>query len=57
MLGETGLVKDALNPKGFVQVHGELWEAEAEGPVSEGETVRGDSVEGLKIKVTKIENH
>ena len=57
MLGETGLVKDALNPKGFVQVHGELWEAEAEGPVSEGETVRVDSVEGLKIKVTKIENH
>ena len=57
MLGETGRVKDALNPKGFVQVHGELWEAEAEGPVSEGETVRVDSVEGLKIKVTKIENH
>ena len=57
MLGETGLVKDALNPKGFVQVHGEWWEAEAEGPVSEGETVRVDSVEGLKIKVTKIENH
>ena len=57
MLGETGRVKDALNPKGFVQVHGELWEAEAEGPVSEGETVRVDSVEGLKIKVTKIKNH
>ena len=57
MIGETGLVKDALNPVGRVQVHGELWEAEAEGPVAEGETVRVDSVAGLKIKVSPVENH
>jgi len=57
MIGETGLVKDALNPVGRVQVHGELWEAEAEGPVAEGKTVRVDSVAGLKIKVSPVENH
>ena len=57
MIGETGLVKDALNPVGRVQVHGELWEAEAEGLVAEGETVRVDSVAGLKIKVSPVENH
>jgi membrane-bound serine protease (ClpP class) len=57
MIGETGLVKDALNPVGRVQVHGELWEAEAEGPVAEGEMVRVDSVAGLKIKVSPVENH
>jgi len=57
MIGETGLVKDALNPVGRVHVHGELWEAEAEGPVAEGETVRVDSVAGLKIKVSPVENH
>ena len=57
MIGETGLVKDALNPVGRVQVHGELWEAEAERPVAEGETVRVDSVAGLKIKVSPVENH
>ena len=57
MIGETGLVKDALNPVGRVQVHGELWEAEAEGSVAEGETVRVDSVAGLKIKVSPVENH
>ena len=57
MIGETGLVKDALNPVGRVQVHGELWEAEAEGPVAEGEAVRVDSVAGLKIKVSPVENH
>ncbi len=56
MLGETGLVKDALNPQGRVQVRGELWEAEAEGPIAAGETVRIDAVEGLTIKVTKVES-
>jgi len=54
MIGETGLVKKALNPRGTVMVHGELWEAEAETPITEGETVRVDSVEGLKIKVSPL---
>ncbi len=56
MVGETGVVKETLNPQGIVRVHGELWEAEAEKPVAEGEAVRVASVEGLKIKVTQIEN-
>jgi membrane-bound serine protease (ClpP class) len=56
MVGETGVVKEALNPQGIVRIHGELWEAEAEKPVAEGEAVRVASVEGLKIKVTQIEN-
>lgn len=56
MVGETGLVKESLNPHGRVMVHGELWEAEAEAAtqVDEGETVRIDSVNGLKIKVSKV---
>jgi len=56
MIGETGLVKETLNTKGIVLVHGELWDAEATTQVSEGETVRVDLVEGLKIKVTHVEN-
>jgi len=56
MVGETGLVKETLDPHGRVLVHGELWEAEAMTPVDEGETVRVDSVHGLKIKVSKVEN-
>ena len=55
MLGETGLVKETLNPAGRVQVHGELWEAECEGEITEGQTVRVDSVDGLKIKVTQVD--
>lgn len=55
MIGETGMVKETLNPKGTVLVHGELWDAEAENQVAEGERVRVDSVQGLKIKVSQIE--
>jgi membrane-bound serine protease (ClpP class) len=56
MVGETGLVKEALDLHGRVLVHGEVWDAEAATKVDEGETVRVDSVSGLKIKVSKVES-
>lgn len=56
MLGETGLVKQVLNPQGLVLVHGELWDAEADTQIAEGERVQVDLVEGLKIKVSKVED-
>ena len=55
MIGETGLVKESLNLHGSVLVHGELWEAESDTQVNEGEMVRVDSIEGLKIKVSKVD--
>ena len=56
MIGETGLVKEALNPQGRVLVHGELWEAEADTQITEGERVQVDFVQGLRIKVSKVED-
>lgn len=53
MLGETGVVKEALDPHGRVLVHGELWDAECEGEIKVGEQVSVEAVEGLKIKVKK----
>ncbi len=53
MLGEAGIVKKTLNPHGSVLVHGELWEAESEGKIMEGEHVIVESVEGLKVRVKK----
>ena len=53
MLGEIGIVKDTLNPNGRVLVHGELWEAESEGKIMEGEHVIVESVAGLKVRVKK----
>ncbi|MBC8282785.1 MAG: nodulation protein NfeD [Nitrospinae bacterium] len=54
MIGETGVVREALNPHGSVLVHGELWQAECDGEIKEGEAVSVESVEGLKVKVKKI---
>jgi membrane-bound serine protease (ClpP class) len=51
MIGEIGIVKETLNPHGHVLVHGELWEAECEGKIMEGEHVIVESVEGLKARV------
>ena len=56
MIGETGLVKEVLNPQGRVLVHGELWEAEADTQITEGERVQVDFVQGLRIKVSKVED-
>jgi membrane-bound serine protease (ClpP class) len=42
-----------LNPHGRVLVNGDLWEAECEGEMMEGEHVIVESVEGLKVRVKK----
>jgi membrane-bound serine protease (ClpP class) len=54
MIGEIGTARTDLAPSGKVFVHGELWEAESDQPVREGERVRVVEVEkNLKIKVKK----
>ena len=54
MVGETATVKEELNPEGSVLVHGELWQAECEGKIKEGEKVYVEKVERLKVIVRKI---
>jgi membrane-bound serine protease (ClpP class) len=56
LVGESGVAQTDLDPGGKVFVHGEIWEAEAEGHVAKGTKVKVLEVgEGLKIKVKKIE--
>ncbi len=55
MVGETGTARTDLSPAGKVFVHGEIWEAEADGPVRAGEKVKVVEVlDGLKIRVGKV---
>jgi membrane-bound serine protease (ClpP class) len=54
LIGEIGVVKLTLNPKGLVLVHGEVWNAESNMLINDGENVVVEAVEGLKIKVRKI---
>jgi membrane-bound serine protease (ClpP class) len=53
MLGEVGVADGALDPEGWVTVHGEHWRAAAEGPVAAGEEVVVTAVSGLKLRVRK----
>jgi membrane-bound serine protease (ClpP class) len=50
LIGQVGIVRQTLDPEGFVFVRGELWRAKTNGePVSPGEEVR---VEGLDDGLT-----
>lgn len=54
MVGEIGTAQTDLDPSGRIFVHGEIWEADADGPVRAGEKVRVLEVEKtLRIKVTR----
>jgi membrane-bound serine protease (ClpP class) len=50
LIGQVGVVRQALDPEGLVFVHGELWRARTDGePVAPGQPVR---VEGLDDALT-----
>jgi membrane-bound serine protease (ClpP class) len=54
MVGQTGVVRTALDPEGQVLVGGELWGAVTrDGPVPPGEHVEIVSVDGLTLMVTR----
>jgi membrane-bound serine protease (ClpP class) len=53
ILGEVGITQTDLNPTGKVFVHGELWQAEADGFIPKGAKVKVTEVSGhLSLKVT-----
>jgi membrane-bound serine protease (ClpP class) len=54
LIGMVAEVKTALNPRGTVFLHGELWEAILDqGKAEPGEEVTVTEVRGLKLRVTK----
>ncbi len=55
LVGEIGIVKKALTPEGKVFVHGELWNARAQGPVEEDTKVRVVKVVNLLLEVESVE--
>jgi membrane-bound serine protease (ClpP class) len=54
---QVGIVRQTLDPEGFVFVNGELWRARSSnGPISAGEAVRIERVDdGLVLEVTRAE--
>ncbi|MBC2733016.1 MAG: nodulation protein NfeD [Desulfobacteraceae bacterium] len=51
LIGEIGIVKQAIDPEGKVAVHGELWKARADAALAAGQTVRVVAVDGLTMTV------
>ncbi len=56
LVGEEGVALTDLNPDGSVEVHGEIWNASAEEPITKGQAVKVEQIdkERLKIKVKPI---
>ena len=54
LVGEHGTVRQELAPKGKIFVHGEIWTAIAEQPVTVGSTVEVLAVEGLTLRVRGV---
>ncbi|MFQ5520725.1 MAG: nodulation protein NfeD [Candidatus Methylomirabilia bacterium] len=56
MIGQVGVARSALTPRGDVLVQGELWRAVAEGePVAEGDEIAVVGVDGLTLRVKKAD--
>lgn len=55
LVGEVGVVKEALMPEGKVFVHGELWRATSKDPIQKGVKVRVLNVVNLVLEVESIE--
>jgi len=55
IVGEIGTARTDLAPEGKVFVHGELWEAEADGFIPSDAKVKVTRVTGLILKVTKAD--
>jgi membrane-bound serine protease (ClpP class) len=52
IVGEFGEVATALNPRGKVRVHGEVWDAVADRPLEIGTRVKVTGVEiGMRLRV------
>ncbi|PJJ75511.1 membrane-bound serine protease (ClpP class) [Thermoflavifilum aggregans] len=55
MVGERGVAITSLNPAGAVRVHGERWNAIAEGsPIAEGEIIEVVRVDNLTLYVKSV---
>ena len=55
LIGEIGVVRTRLAPRGQVFLCGELWNAESEGEVEAGESVRVTRMDGLTLRVVQVQ--
>jgi membrane-bound serine protease (ClpP class) len=54
LVGEVGEVRERLDRRGKVFVHGEYWSAEGDEEIQEGEKVEVVGAEGMMLKVKRV---
>jgi membrane-bound serine protease (ClpP class) len=54
LVGETGIARTALSPRGKVFVHGELWDAISSSDLSAGQSVVVRRIDGLLLQVDPV---
>ncbi len=54
LISETGVALTDIDVEGKVRVHGEIWQASSETPIAAGEPVKVLTVEGLKVRVSRL---
>jgi len=58
LIGATGVARTEINSEGTVFLQGELWSAMTDGePIPNGARVQVVGVEGLRLKVRRVEEH
>jgi len=58
MIGTTGVARSNLNPRGKIQIHGEIWNGVVqlkEEVIKKGEEVEVVKIEGMRLVVKKKE--
>jgi membrane-bound serine protease (ClpP class) len=55
LIGNIGVVRTRLAPRGQVFLRGELWNAESEGEVETGASVRVTGMDGLTLRVVEVQ--
>ena len=53
LMGETGVVKELVDPEGRVFVHGETWRAFSKERIEPGETIQVSGIKGLLLNVRR----
>ena len=59
LVGKTGIVIkkiDSINGQGQVKINGELWSATSDSDIEKDTKIKVDEVNGVKLKVEKIDN-
>jgi membrane-bound serine protease (ClpP class) len=57
IVGQLGIAVTDLAPRGFVRIHGELWQAESDEEIREGTDVLVRDVSGLQLRVAAASQH